>query len=81
MAAGRQPLLDVITTGPTLGRLGWGIPLMWPVSRRRFFVTWPLLGDRDEGLTVADTLREIGEDGLYVVPVCTVIVLITLLFK
>src|SRR5437016_6184772 len=46
-----HPLLDVITTGPTLGKIGWGIPLFWPGSRRRFHVTWPVLGARDHGLT------------------------------
>jgi membrane-bound metal-dependent hydrolase YbcI (DUF457 family) len=76
-----HPLLDVITTGPTLGKGGWGIPLWWPLSRRRFFVTWPVLGDRNEGLSIADTIREMREEALRVVPVCAVVVLVVLLWK
>jgi membrane-bound metal-dependent hydrolase YbcI (DUF457 family) len=76
-----HPFLDVITTGPALGVLGWGIPLFWPFSGKRFFVSWPLLGDRDEGLTVADTVREMGDDVLRVVPVCAVVVVLTLLWR
>lgn len=64
-------LLDVITTGPTLGRLGWGIPLFWPVSRKRFWVSRPfLVGDRTESQKLADTLREMGEDTIRLVPLC-----------
>lgn len=64
-------LLDVLTTGPTLGRLGWGIPLFWPVSRRRFHVRRPwFVGDRTESHALADTLREMREDLLRIVPPC-----------
>jgi membrane-bound metal-dependent hydrolase YbcI (DUF457 family) len=76
-----HPFFDVITTGPKLGALGWGIPLYWPISSRRFWVTWPILGDRDEGLTVRDQLREMGEDLVRVVPVCAVTILVTLLWR
>ena len=69
-------LLDVITTGPTLGRLGWGIPLLWPVSRKRFYVSRPfLVGDRTESHTLSDTLREMREDLVRIVPPCALVVL------
>jgi len=69
-------LLDVITTGPTLGRLGWGIPLLWPVSDKRFYVSRPfLVGDRTESHGIADTLREAREDALRIVPVAALVVL------
>lgn len=71
-------LLDVLTTGPTLGRLGWGIPLLWPVSRRRFYVTRPfLVGDRTESHSLADTWREAKEDAVRIVPVAALVVLVT----
>ena len=31
-------LVDVLTTGPVLGRQGHGIPLLWPWTERRWFV-------------------------------------------
>jgi len=70
-------LLDVATTGPTLGRLGWGIPLFWPVSGRRFYVSRPfLVSDRTESHNLADTLREAREDAVRIVPVAAVVVLV-----
>jgi membrane-bound metal-dependent hydrolase YbcI (DUF457 family) len=70
-------LLDVITTGPTLGRMGWGIPLLWPLSRRRFWVRHPfLVGDRTESQTYHDTLREMREDLVRLVPPCVVVMLL-----
>lgn len=74
-----HPFLDVITTGPKIA--SWGIPLFWPLSPRRFWVKWPILGDREEGLTVADQLRETRDDLLYIVPVCAGAILIALFLK
>jgi len=69
--------LDVVTTGPTLGKLGWGVPLFWPVSRRRFYVSRPLLvRDRDKSNGVGDLLREVWEDAVRIVPVCALIVVV-----
>jgi membrane-bound metal-dependent hydrolase YbcI (DUF457 family) len=66
--------LDVLTTGPTLGALGWGIPLLWPFSRKRFYVRRPLLvGDRTESHDLRDTLREMREDLIRLVPPCVVV--------
>jgi membrane-bound metal-dependent hydrolase YbcI (DUF457 family) len=74
-------LLDVITTGPTLGRLGWGIPLLWPVSRTRFWVAHPfMVGDRAESQKLADTLREMGEDMVRLVPPCAGVFLLARLW-
>ena len=71
-------VLDVVTTGPTLGKLGWGIPLLWPFSTRRFHARRPLLvGDRTESHTIWDTLREMREDTLTIVPPCAVVILVT----
>ncbi|MBI4500881.1 MAG: metal-dependent hydrolase [Gemmatimonadetes bacterium] len=76
-----HPLLDVFTTGPTLGKIGWGIPLFWPVSRRRFFVTRSIVGDRPEGVTLDDTLREMQDDARRIVPICAAVVLLTFLLR
>jgi membrane-bound metal-dependent hydrolase YbcI (DUF457 family) len=62
-ALATHPFLDVITTGPTVARLGYGIPLFWPISRRRYFVQRPVLvGDRSESQSWQDTMREMREE-------------------
>ncbi len=74
-------LLDVLTTGPTLGRLGWGIPLLWPLSTRRFHVQRPFfVGDRTESHTLSDTLREMREDLARIVPPCAAVVVLVRLW-
>jgi membrane-bound metal-dependent hydrolase YbcI (DUF457 family) len=40
-------VLDVFCTGPVLGRQGHGVPLFWPLSRRRFFVRDPMVPEVD----------------------------------
>ncbi len=37
-----HPLLDVVTTGPTDAAAGFGIPLFWPLSSRRWALRRPL---------------------------------------
>lgn len=74
-------LLDVITTGPTLGALGWGIPLLWPLSPKRFWVRHPfMVGDRTESNTYHDTLREMGADTVRLVPACVAVILVARLW-
>jgi membrane-bound metal-dependent hydrolase YbcI (DUF457 family) len=57
--------LDVFCTGPVLGRRGHGVPLFWPLSRRRWFVREPmvpevdLLDDATPGLIFRACLREL----------------------
>jgi len=36
-------ILDVLCAGPVLGRQGHGIPLLWPLTRRRWFVRRPVV--------------------------------------
>ena len=75
-------LLDVVTTGPTLGRLGWGVPLLWPISRRRFYVNRPLLvPDRSKSQGLHDLLREVWEDTVRLVPPCALIVIVGELWR
>jgi membrane-bound metal-dependent hydrolase YbcI (DUF457 family) len=74
-------LLDVLTTGPTLGRLGWGIPLLWPFTKRRFYARRPwMVGDRTESHGLSDTLREMREDLVRIVPPCAAVVLLVRLW-
>jgi membrane-bound metal-dependent hydrolase YbcI (DUF457 family) len=44
-----HPLLDVLTTGPIGAGRGYGIPLWWPLSRRRWFLQRPVLETADFG--------------------------------
>ena len=44
-----HPILDVLTTGPRGGARGYGIPLAWPVSRKRWFLRRPILEMADFG--------------------------------
>ena len=75
-------VLDVVTTGPTLGRMGWGVPLLWPISRRRFYVSRPLLvPDRNESQGLRDLLREAWEDAVRLVPPCALIVIVGELWR
>lgn len=43
-----HPLLDVVTSGPSIGARGYGIALFWPVSARRIHSREDLF-DRDTG--------------------------------
>ncbi len=58
-------LLDILCTGPLLGRSGHGIPLWWPLSRRRWYVRQPvlpevnLLDGTTPGVLVRAGLREL----------------------
>lgn len=37
-----HPLLDLLTTGPRSGARGAGVALLWPLSRRRWYLRRPL---------------------------------------
>jgi len=51
-----HPLVDVVTTGPEMAGRGFGIPLFWPLSKRRFFVPRPIVETED-----LDKCRSAGE--------------------
>jgi membrane-bound metal-dependent hydrolase YbcI (DUF457 family) len=76
-----HPLLDIVTTGPTLAEFGWGIPLFWPFSRRRLFVARPLGGDRGVSHSLGENVREMVDDARRIVPACAAIVLVSFLWK
>ena len=40
-------LVDVLTTGPVMGWQGHGIPLFWPLTKRRWFVRAPIFPEEN----------------------------------
>lgn len=42
MALLSHPLLDVVTTGPRVAAKGFGIPLLWPLYSRRWYLQQPI---------------------------------------
>ena len=52
-----HPLLDVLTTGPSVGARGYGIGVLWPLGRRRWFLARPLLDQTTEW----ESCRSLGE--------------------
>jgi hypothetical protein len=45
-----HPILDYLSTGPQLGKVGYGIALWWPVTRTRYYSKHLWLA-RDRGET------------------------------
>ena len=42
-----HPVVDVVTTGPELAARSYGIPLFWPLVRKRWFLERPILDTAD----------------------------------
>ncbi len=42
-----HPFLDIVTTGPSTAARGYGIPLFWPLSTKRFYTTSPIMETLD----------------------------------
>lgn len=52
-----HPVLDVLTTGPNTSKEGYGIALFWPIHRRRWSVSRPVLDSLD--LSRCRSLRDV----------------------
>ena len=52
-----HPLVDVVTTGPQLAARDYGIPLLWPLVRKRLFLERPILDMAD--LSACRSLRDV----------------------
>ena len=52
-----HPVVDVLTTGPSLGARGYGIGVLWPLGRRRWYMQRPLLDQTTEW----ESCRSLGE--------------------
>ncbi len=76
-----HPILDVVTTGPTLGARGYGIGIFWPVHGRRWFSQRPIIDQTTEWGSCR-SVREVW-DGLLpeivqLTPVCALIIALAL---
>jgi membrane-bound metal-dependent hydrolase YbcI (DUF457 family) len=76
-----HPLLDIVTTGPDLAARGYGIALLWPFSRRRFFVRRPVVRtpelERCEGMW--QLVSAIGPEVLILGPPTILVLLVALI--
>ena len=52
-----HPVVDVVTTGPELARRDYGIPLFWPLVRKRWFLERPILNTAD--FSACRSLRDV----------------------
>jgi membrane-bound metal-dependent hydrolase YbcI (DUF457 family) len=43
VALASHPVLDVVTTGPTLGKRGYGIGILWPLHGKRWYSRRPVI--------------------------------------
>ena len=77
-----HPVLDVVTTGPTLAERGYGIGILWPVRGRRWFSQRPIIDQTTEWGSCR-SVREVW-DGLVpeivmLTPVCALIIALALM--
>jgi membrane-bound metal-dependent hydrolase YbcI (DUF457 family) len=72
-----HPFLDLVTTGPDVADLGYGIALWWPFSKRRYHVPRPIIASPNlEGCrSVADVWREVRVEVLTLVPMTVGVIL------
>ncbi len=77
-----HPLLDVVTSGPSMGERGYGIGLFWPVHPKRWFLQRPII-DQSTDWGACGTVRDVWEGvrpEIYrLAPVCVLVTLLTLL--
>jgi membrane-bound metal-dependent hydrolase YbcI (DUF457 family) len=71
-------LLDVLSSGPALGERGHGIPLLWPLSARRWYVRRPLLPDVNllENPSLAAIIRACFWELVHLCPAAAAIILL-----
>ncbi len=77
-----HPLLDALTTGPTLGARGYGIGLFWPLWSKRWFSRRPVIDQTTNWgscRTVGEVWRGVRPELSVLVPVCAGILLLALL--
>ncbi|NIM47648.1 MAG: hypothetical protein GTO22_00025 [Gemmatimonadales bacterium] len=76
-----HPVLDVLTTGPTLGARDYGIGLLWPLHSKRWFVGRPFIDQTtDWGAcrTVADVWAGVRPEIVRLVPIAALVIALTL---
>jgi membrane-bound metal-dependent hydrolase YbcI (DUF457 family) len=83
-ALATHPLLDLATSGPTIAARGYGIPLLWPVVRRRLHAPRDAF-DRDTGDWAAvrnarDLWWRVEPEVFVLGPPCAAVILLVALF-
>ncbi len=75
-----HPLLDVATTGPQGAARGYGIPLFWPVSRKRWYLQRPILETAkfEDCRSVRDVWDGVRPEVVRIVPVALAVLLAAL---
>lgn len=75
-----HPLLDVVTTGPDIISRGFGIPLFWPFSRRRYSVPRPVMEtlEVETVRSVGDVVRGMMPEVTRLLPMAAIVVVIAL---
>lgn len=76
-----HPVLDVLTTGPKLAQRGYGIGIFWPLSRRRFSVSRPMVRtpELDTCNSVSEVIVELKPEVIKLGPPALVILLAAIL--
>lgn len=76
-----HPVLDVVTSGPSIGARGYGIGLFWPLHRKRWFLKRPVIEQNtDWGAcrTVHEVWHGVRPEVYRLGPVCALITLLAL---
>ncbi len=75
-----HPLLDVATTGPRGAARGYGIPLFWPLSRKRWSLQRPILetAEFEACRSVRDVWDGVRPEVVRIVPVALAVLLAAL---
>ncbi len=77
-----HPLLDVATTGPRVGARGYGIPLFWPLSNKRWYLQRPILETAkfEACRSVRDVWDGVRPEVVRIVPVALAVLLAAVAF-
>ncbi len=72
-----HPFLDVVTTGPRTAARGYGVPLFWPLSRKRWYLQHPILetAEFEACRSVRDVWDGVRPELVRIVPVALVVLL------
>ena len=72
-----HPFLDVVTTGPRGAARGYGIPLFWPLSRKRWYLQRPILetAEFEACRSVRDVWDGVRPEVVRIVPVALAVLL------
>ncbi len=77
-----HPFLDVATTGPPTAARGYGIPLFWPLSHKRWYLQRPILetAEFEACRSVRDVWNGVRPEVVRIVPVALAVLLGAVVF-